>query len=192
MPQVRSEVRTAVFWDVTPCSLVGMCQRFGRIYCHYVKSKRVTMVATGFPPPKPCHLLTRLYGVTSRKTAVRTSNIICVTCHVHSSPPLVQLVDFTPLQNCFSNILFNIILAPTHRILEAFDEGLKFLILPCVLHVQHITFSLMQWMHNLSLASDGGCPGSVPGQVLWDLWWAEWQWGRFSESICFPCQFSSH
>jgi hypothetical protein len=23
-------------------------------------------------------------------------------------------------------------------------------------------------------------PGSSPGQVMWDLWWTKWHWGRFS------------
>jgi hypothetical protein len=24
--------------------------------------------------------------------------------------------------------------------------------------------------------------GSIPGQVMWDLWWAKWHCGRFSPS----------
>jgi hypothetical protein len=23
----------------------------------------------------------------------------------------------------------------------------------------------------------------IPGQVMWDLWWTKWHWGRFSPSI---------
>jgi hypothetical protein len=30
--------------------------------------------------------------------------------------------------------------------------------------------------------SQRGGPGSTPGQVMWDLWWTKWQWGRFSHS----------
>jgi hypothetical protein len=33
-----------------------------------------------------------------------------------------------------------------------------------------------------------GCPGSSPGQVMWDLWWTKRHWGRFR----FLCQFSLH
>jgi hypothetical protein len=35
--------------------------------------------------------------------------------------------------------------------------------------------------------------GSIPGQVMWDLWWTKWHWGRFfSGYFGFPCQFSVH
>jgi hypothetical protein len=27
-----------------------------------------------------------------------------------------------------------------------------------------------------------GGPGSSPGLVMWDLWWAMWRWGKFSPS----------
>jgi hypothetical protein len=33
-----------------------------------------------------------------------------------------------------------------------------------------------------SLASNSGDQGSSPGQVMWDLWWTKWHWGRFSRS----------
>jgi hypothetical protein len=33
-----------------------------------------------------------------------------------------------------------------------------------------------------SPASRRGGPGSTPGQVMWDLWWTKWHWGRFSPS----------
>jgi hypothetical protein len=30
------------------------------------------------------------------------------------------------------------------------------------------------------------------GQSIWDLWWTEWHWDRFSSSTSvFPCQFNS-
>jgi hypothetical protein len=30
-----------------------------------------------------------------------------------------------------------------------------------------------------------------PGQVMWNLWWLKWHWGRFFlEYFSFPCQFS--
>jgi hypothetical protein len=25
-------------------------------------------------------------------------------------------------------------------------------------------------------------PGSIPGQVMWDLWWTKWHWGMFLSS----------
>jgi hypothetical protein len=33
-----------------------------------------------------------------------------------------------------------------------------------------------------TLASHRGGQGSIPGQVMWDLWWTKWHWGRFSPS----------
>jgi hypothetical protein len=32
------------------------------------------------------------------------------------------------------------------------------------------------------MASHRGDPGSIPGQVMWDLWWTKWHWGKFSPS----------
>jgi hypothetical protein len=30
-------------------------------------------------------------------------------------------------------------------------------------------------------------PGSIPGQVMWDLWWAKWHWGGSSpSSLAYP------
>jgi hypothetical protein len=37
-----------------------------------------------------------------------------------------------------------------------------------------------------SLASHRGGPGSIPGQVMWDLWRTTWHWGRFSPSTSVP------
>jgi hypothetical protein len=34
-------------------------------------------------------------------------------------------------------------------------------------------------------APDRGAPGSSPGQLMWDLWWKKWHWGRFSPSTLF-------
>jgi hypothetical protein len=31
--------------------------------------------------------------------------------------------------------------------------------------------------------SNRGGPSLNPGQVMWDLWWTKWHWGRFSPSI---------
>jgi hypothetical protein len=42
-----------------------------------------------------------------------------------------------------------------------------------------------------SLASHVGGPGSILGQVMWDLWWTKWHWGRFSPSISLPPANSS-
>jgi hypothetical protein len=37
-----------------------------------------------------------------------------------------------------------------------------------------------------------GGPGSIPGQSMWDLWWAKWHRDSlFSELSVFPCQFHS-
>jgi hypothetical protein len=48
-----------------------------------------------------------------------------------------------------------------------------------------ITFSLS--------ASHRGCPGSIPDQVMWGLWWTKWHWSKvFSVYFGFPCQFSFH
>jgi hypothetical protein len=33
-----------------------------------------------------------------------------------------------------------------------------------------------------SPASHRDGPGSIPCQVMWDLWWTEWYWGAFSTS----------
>jgi hypothetical protein len=37
-----------------------------------------------------------------------------------------------------------------------------------------------------SPTSHHGGPGSSPGQVMWDLWWTKWHWGRFSLSTSVP------
>jgi hypothetical protein len=34
--------------------------------------------------------------------------------------------------------------------------------------------------------------GAMPVQVMWDLWWTKWHWGRFSEYFGFPLHFSFH
>jgi hypothetical protein len=34
----------------------------------------------------------------------------------------------------------------------------------------------------IAQASRRGGPGSSPGQLMWDLWWTKWHWGRFSPS----------
>jgi hypothetical protein len=34
----------------------------------------------------------------------------------------------------------------------------------------------------MSSPSHRGGLGSVPGQVMWDLWWTKWHWGTFSPS----------
>jgi hypothetical protein len=35
-----------------------------------------------------------------------------------------------------------------------------------------------------------GCPGSVPGQDMWDLWQTNWHWSRFPPSTTgFPADF---
>jgi hypothetical protein len=34
-----------------------------------------------------------------------------------------------------------------------------------------------------SPTSNRGGPGSIPGQVMCDLWWKKWRWGRFSSGI---------
>jgi hypothetical protein len=36
--------------------------------------------------------------------------------------------------------------------------------------------------NELQAVSRRGGPGSIPGQVMWDLWWKEWHWVRFSPS----------
>jgi hypothetical protein len=35
---------------------------------------------------------------------------------------------------------------------------------------------------NQSQAPHRGGLGSIPGQIMWDLWWTKWHWGRFSPS----------
>jgi hypothetical protein len=34
----------------------------------------------------------------------------------------------------------------------------------------------------LSPDSHSGGSGSIPGQVMWNVWWVKWYWGRFSSS----------
>jgi hypothetical protein len=50
-------------------------------------------------------------------------------------------------------------------------------------NVPYTKFKIMTGLrHSLggkSLASHHGGPGSIPGQVMWDLQWRKWQWGRF-------------
>jgi hypothetical protein len=42
------------------------------------------------------------------------------------------------------------------------------------------------------MASHRGGPGSIPGQVMWDLWWTKWHWGRFSPNTSVsPANFHS-
>jgi hypothetical protein len=36
--------------------------------------------------------------------------------------------------------------------------------------------------HIIQLASHHGGVGSIPAQVIWDLWWEKWHWCRFSQS----------
>jgi hypothetical protein len=38
----------------------------------------------------------------------------------------------------------------------------------------------------LSPASHHDGLGSIPGQVMWDLWWTKWHWGSFSRVLTFP------
>jgi hypothetical protein len=35
-------------------------------------------------------------------------------------------------------------------------------------------------------ASHHSCLGSITGQVMWNLWWAKWHWGRFSPGTSVP------
>jgi hypothetical protein len=42
-------------------------------------------------------------------------------------------------------------------------------------------FLLLLEEHNINPSHRGG-PGSSPGQVMWDLWWTKWHWGRFFPS----------
>jgi hypothetical protein len=42
------------------------------------------------------------------------------------------------------------------------------------------------------LASHRSGPGSNPGQVMWDLWWTNWHWGRvFPSSLVSPANSHS-
>jgi hypothetical protein len=44
----------------------------------------------------------------------------------------------------------------------------------------------------LSSAFHRGCPGSIPGQVMWILRWTMWHWGRFSPStLVSPAKYHS-
>jgi hypothetical protein len=46
-----------------------------------------------------------------------------------------------------------------------------------------VLFSSLVTMDLRPCHSSGGySPGSSPGQVMWDLWWTKWHWGRFSPS----------
>jgi hypothetical protein len=37
-------------------------------------------------------------------------------------------------------------------------------------------------MLDFDLSSDSrrGCRGWGQGQIMWDMWWTKWHWGRFS------------
>jgi hypothetical protein len=30
------------------------------------------------------------------------------------------------------------------------------------------------------MVSRCGCPRSILGQTIWDMWWTKWNWGKFS------------
>jgi hypothetical protein len=53
--------------------------------------------------------------------------------------------------------------------------------------------SLCRTSGGWSTASHFGDLGLIPGQSMWALWWAKWQWGRlFSEFFGFPLSVSLH
>jgi hypothetical protein len=66
------EVRTAVtiksvvFWDVTPCSLIGVHRRYAVMYCLYIQGRRVSQenskkqVLVAFSPEEGCSPFLRI------------------------------------------------------------------------------------------------------------------------------------
>jgi hypothetical protein len=45
----------------------------------------------------------------------------------------------------------------------------------------------VQYLRWLVAASHGGDPGTIPSQVMRDLWWTKWYWARFSPNTSvFP------
>jgi hypothetical protein len=49
------------------------------------------------------------------------------------------------------------------------------------------------WLRRLVAGLSPGRPGSHPNQSMWDLWWTEWYWDRFSsEFFGFPLSVSFH
>jgi hypothetical protein len=67
-----------------------------------------------------------------------------------------------------------------HRLLWIWDIGVK-----------HSAYkSILVEGRAIAQAVSRGLPtaavGSSPGQVMWDLWWTKWHWGRLSPRIRFP------
>jgi hypothetical protein len=57
------------------------------------------------------------------------------------------------------------------------------------LHKQCPRYGILDYVAMLTRtrpASHSSGPCSVPGQVIWDFWWINWHWGRFSPNTLVP------
>jgi hypothetical protein len=59
-------VRNTIFWDVTPCSSVGIYRHFGGMYCFYIQGRRVSQASNK-------HVAALAYSSTLKMGAVRSS-----------------------------------------------------------------------------------------------------------------------
>jgi hypothetical protein len=51
-------------------------------------------------------------------------------------------------------------------------------------NVISLPVELSAWqLKDRTYPSHRGGTASGPGQVMWDLWWTRWHWGKFSPSI---------
>jgi hypothetical protein len=92
-------MKSIIFWDVTPCSLLSCNRRFGGTYrlqnaCHLLTCWFLLKLflrpwrRRWYVPPKRQLQLNRLHGVTSQKvilfitTAVKTSNLTFKVLHI--------------------------------------------------------------------------------------------------------------
>jgi hypothetical protein len=72
-------MKMAVFWDVTPCSLVDTVRRFRQLTASIIReiSTALTMEAVSISERQP--ISTRLHGTTSQKTAIAEFNFHSAT-----------------------------------------------------------------------------------------------------------------
>jgi hypothetical protein len=77
----RRRVWSLVFWDVAPCSLLGVDRRFRGSYClHYQWNESSPWRWRQFTPLKRRSTRRRLHSATSQKTLKFSDLLCCVSC----------------------------------------------------------------------------------------------------------------
>jgi hypothetical protein len=67
-------MKSAIFWEVTSCSLVEIHQQFGEMYCSHIEQSSSTLKMESTFFFKYGLTFNELEGLISQKTAVRTSD----------------------------------------------------------------------------------------------------------------------